>query len=276
MIMKKIISVVLIVMLALSLCACGGEKNKTVYETENLKIDGICVDDSYADKNGRPLKMVYLFYTVNAGDTNIEIDSKNTEITIDENNTYVSDHLNSAVARKYISNYYYSSYIEDVYVGETKKIMTAFEIPEGDLELGKTITFFDSQIKDMKDIRMNTDDIQHFSSAEQLAEAMDPEGYAAEMLARENANEATTNAVKKIINGYYWEFYVNNTYYELEFSAPNNFEIRTALGKNSGTYSIKNGYIFCTYPSNQYTVEIPYKLVNGDIDLDTVSAFSVK
>lgn len=273
--MKKIINFVLIVLLSLSLCACGGG-NKAVYETDNLKIDGICVDDSYTDKDGTPLKMVYLFYTVTANDENMDVDSKYTEITIGENNTYKSDHFaNSAAAGKYVSSYYYGSYIKEVYVGTSKKVLATFKIPEADLASGKTITLSDTQVEDMKSIRMSTDDIQHFTSPEQLAEAIDPEGYAAEMHSREDADETTASAVKQQINGYYWQFYVNNTYYELEFSSPNKFEVRTKFGKNSGTYSIKNGYIFCTYPNTQYTVEIPYEFVNGELDLDTIAGFSV-
>ena len=80
-----------------------------------------------------------------------------------------------------------------------------------------------------------------------------------------------------MLNGYYWQFYVNNVYYELEFSAENNFELRTGIGTtSSGTYSVKKGYIFCTYPDTGYTVEIPYTITDGEIDLDVTSGFDVQ
>ncbi len=83
--------------------------------------------------------------------------------------------------------------------------------------------------------------------------------------------------MKELINGYYWQFYVNSTAYELEFWAENNFEVRTSLGtSNSGTYSVRNGYLFCTYPDTGYTIEIPYEFADGDISLDLTDAFDVR
>ena len=78
------------------------------------------------------------------------------------------------------------------------------------------------------------------------------------------------------MNGYYWSFYVNSTSYEIEFAAPNSFTVRTSLGTSkSGTYSIRNGFVFCTYPDTGYTVEIPYTLVDGNLELDVVEGFDV-
>ena len=292
--MKKTIALLLAFALMLSLCACGGSSTTDqadtsgsssantpaaptkVSETDYMKIHGICVDDSYVDDDSPVLKMVYLFYTLTANESNLKIDSKYTDMIINGTNTYESDNFaDSASACKYTSSYYYSSYIEDVYLGSSIKVIATFKVPEGDLVPGKAITFSDTQIPGIDAILMSTDDIQHFSSAEKIAEAMDPAGYAAEMKARETAPTSTATAVKNAINGYYWSFYVNSTSYEVEFWAPNNFEVRTAFGSNQGTYSVKNGYIFCTYPSNGYTIEIPYTLSNGQIDLDIVDAFDV-
>lgn len=275
--MKKFIAMLLAMVMCVSMAACGGASTPSaVYETETLKIDGLCVDDSYQDEDGTPLKLLYMFYTVNAKDTNCEVDSQFTNMTIGEANEYSSEHFSSiAKATEYTSSYYSSSTIKDLYVGESQKIVTVFKVPEGDLVEGKAITFNDDQVPDMEKIRMTTDDIQHFSSPEAIAEAMDPDGYAAEMHARENADEATANTVRSYLNGYQWTFYVNFTTYELEFWEPNNFQLRTSLGTSSdGTYTVKNGYIFCTYP-NGNTVEIPYTLENGDINLDTIAGFSV-
>lgn len=292
--MKKVIALLIALAMVFALCACGNNPTTNqaddsdfttantpaaptnVSETRYMKIHGICVDDSYVDDDSPVLKMVYLFYTLTANESNLEIDSKYTDMIINGINTYKSDNFSSsAAACKYTSSYYYSSYIENVYLGSSIKVIATFKIPEGDLAPGKTITFSDYQIPGIDAILMSTDDIQHFSSAEKIAEAMDPAGYATEMKARETAPSSTTTAVQNAINGYYWSFYVNSTAYEVEFWAPNNFEVRTAFGSNQGTYSVKNGYIFCTYPSNGYTVEIPYTLSNGQIDLDIVDAFDV-
>ena len=268
------------------LCACSGNSNKddlkdtmstSVSKTESIQIDGICVDDSYEDKDGKPLKMLYLFYTLNANENNLEIDSKNTQMIIDDTNIYTSEIFPStAIACKYASNYYYSGYIEDVYLDTSIKVIATFMVPEGDLVAGKTIKFKDTQIPEIESVNMSTDDIQRFATPQEMAKAIDPEGYASEILARDDADEDVQNTVMQSLNGYYWSFYVNNTAYEIEFGTPNIFELRTGLGTASqGTYTIKNGYVVCTYDETGYSVEIPYELKNGEIDLDFVEAFDI-
>ncbi len=287
--MKKLLSILAAVTLLVSLAACGNNAG-TPSSTEDspndvqtigndyITINGICVDDSYQDDDGSPLKLVYLFYTLNAGSENLQIDSNYTQLTIDGTNTYESEYYPDDASACFLAqNYYYSSYIEDLYTGTSIQVAATFKIPEADLEAGKTITLEDSQIPDTTGIELSTDDIQHFSSGEEIAQAMDPEGYAAEMELRTDADEATATQVKGMLNGYYWQFYVNNVYYELEFSAENNFELRTGIGTtSSGTYSVKKGYIFCTYPDTGYTVEIPYTITDGEIDLDVTSGFDVQ
>ena len=289
--MKKLVALFLILTLSLSCFACGNstsdkeestkkekeenaKEEKTVMKNDYIDIAGICVNDSYQDEDGSPLKMVYLFYTLNANDSNLEIDSTYTKLTIGGKNTYESAHYPGTC--KYASNYYYSSYIEDVYTGTSLKVVATFKIPEGDLAAGKSITLSDSQIPNLEDIRFATDDIQHFNSDEDIVKTFDPEAYDAEMQKREEADAATQQQVKNMINGYYWSFYVNSTAYQFEFIADNNFEIRTAFGTNTGTYTVRKGYIFCTYPSNGYVVEVPYTIENGEIKMDFVSAFDVK
>ena len=255
--MKRLLTLLLCAGMALSLCACGGSAPETSAAPERgdealtsgvVSIDGICVDDSYVEEEGSPLKMVYLLYTVTAADSNLETDSKYTELTINDSNTYESEHYGPEQC-KYMSSYYYSSYIEDVYVGTSLKVAATFKIPEGDLAPGRTITLSDSQIPDMEALRLSTDDIQRFADQEEMAQAMDPEGYAAEMNRRAEADADTQEQVKSLINGYYWSCYLNSITYELEFWAKDNFEVRTSLGTSStGTYSVRNGYIFCTYP----------------------------
>lgn len=240
-----------------------------------ITVNAICVDDSYVDKDGSPLKLVYLFYTIHADSANLKIDSKYTQMRIGEN-TYESDNFaDVAAACKYTINYYYGSYIRDVYVGDSMNVIATFYIPEGDLEPGKTVTLADSQIPGVERLVLSTDEFMHYGNSEDIAMAMDPEGYERSMYAREEADSATAQKVKSQLNGYYWSFYVNSTSYKLEFWNPNNFSVTTAFGSNSGTYSVRNGFIFCTYPDTGYTVEIPYTLEDGDLDLDTIAGFDV-
>ena len=51
---------------------------------EYVTIDGICVDDSYRDDEDSPIRMVYLFYTVTAGEENLKVDSIYTDLTIND------------------------------------------------------------------------------------------------------------------------------------------------------------------------------------------------
>ena len=281
---RKLVALLLCAGLSLSLCACGGGSAPEASEPpeeESLSsgvvtIDGICVDDSYVEEEGSPLKMVYLLYTVTPADSNLEVDSKYTKLTINGSNTYESEHYGPAQC-KYMPSYYYSSYIEDVYVGTALKVAATFKIPEGDLAAGRTITLSDSQLPDMEGLSLSTDLVRRFADQEEMAQAMDPEGYAAEMDRRAEADADTAEEVKSLVNGYYWSFYINSITYELEFWAEDNFEVRTSLGTSgTGTYSVRNGYIFCTYPDTGYTVEVPYEIVDGEIDLDTIAAFDVR
>lgn len=240
-----------------------------------ITVNGICVDDSYVDDDGSSLKLVYLFYTIRAEGSNLEIDSKYTTMHIGEN-TYESDNFaDVAAACKYTANYYYGSYIRDVYVGESMNVVATFYIPQGDLEPGKTVTLEDHQIPGVENLVLSTDEFMHFTSSDEIAVIMDPEGYEMSMYAREEADAATAKLVKNQLNGYYWSFFVNNTSYKLEFRAPNTFSVTTALGTSTGTYSVRNGFVFCTYPDTGYTVEIPYTLVDGKLDLDTIGGFDV-
>ena len=240
-----------------------------------MTINGICVDDSYQDKDGKPLKLLYLFYTITADDTNLEIDSKYTNMYIG-NNSYSSDHYaDVASACKYTRNYYYGSYIKDVYVGESMNVVATFYIPEGELTESKTVTLEDHQIPGIHAVSFDTSDVVYYADGEEIAMAMDPEGYEVSMYEREEADAATTKQVQKLLNGKYWSFYVNNLAYKLSFTSPNKFTVTTAYSNSSGTYSVRNGYIFCTYPNNGYTVEIPYEIVDGKMDLDTIAGFDV-
>lgn len=270
---KTILALVVALIMCFSLTACGGGGGDTM-SSKYMTVDAVCVADNYADEEGEGLELVYLFYTVSTDDSNLSVTSASTDLTVDGTNTYSSERVIGAA--DYASSYYFSDYYEDVNTGTELKVVETFKIPAADLEAGKTITLENSNIPEIGDISISTDVIQHFDSEEAVAEAVDPDGYAAEVELRADADADTAAQVKDLVNGYYWTFYVNYTTYEMEFWAPNNFEVRTSLGvTNSGTYTVQNGYLFCTYPSNDYTVMVPYELVDGDVELDCVAAFDV-
>lgn len=273
--MKKLLCVVMAAVLIFSLCACGESAPAETLSTDYMDITGIYVDNSYDDGENGKLGLLYIFYTVHTDAENLKVDSKSAKITVGDVNTYESNPIPGAC--KYAKNYYYSSYLEDVYAGDELKVVETFKVAKGDLEPGKSITFDKYQVPDTEKLIFSTDDIVLCENAEEIAKNVDPEGYQMEVTAREEADDATKKKVKNAINGYYFSFYVNPTSYKLEFISPNKFEL-TALGNtNSGTYTVRNNYIFLKYHSNGYTVELPYSFNStGEIELDVVAAFDAR
>lgn len=288
--MKKLIAMLLVLVFAMSLCACGAktEGNKeggkdnaetaesAVMSNENVTVEGIYVDSSYTDDDDSSIKMVYVFLNVKATDTNLDIDSSYTKLTINDANTYESTFYKGAC--DFAPSYYYSSFIEDVYVGNEAKLALTFKVPEGDLTGGKAIKLEDTSIP-FEDISFTTDEIVFCDSPENVGEQADPAGYAEAADKYLPADAETEAMVKEQINGYYWEFYVSAgtmvQRQEIEFFAPNEFEVRSSFGANGGTYEITKGYIRVTYSTNNETYNIPYEFVDGEISLDCNAAFSI-
>ena len=244
-----------------------------VTETEVVSIDGLYVDDSYVDEESSQLKRVYLFYTLSSDDANMEIDSKYTELTINDGNTYESGLYPGAC--DWMSSYYYSSFIEDVYMGDELKVAAIFEVPEADLAADRSITLSDNQIPTIEDIRLSTNDIIRCSSAEEIAQMIDPEGYENEQYLRAEADAETTERVRSAINNRYWVFYTNNFSYRTEFSAPNNFTTYTGGAAASGVYTVANGYVILTNDSNGFVTHVPYTWNGGEIELDLPAGYSI-
>lgn len=283
--MKRFLALILALTMALSLAACGGgssddsddgkggSSSKSTMSTETVTVDAVCVDDSYRDDDESPLRMVYVFMTLTPADENMKTSSNSLSMTIGESNTYSSEHYPSA--NKYADSYYYSSYLEDIYVGTEFKLVSTLLVPEGDLTAGKDVTLSSSSIADVEGICFTTDDIQHFNGDEEVTKAIDPDGYAAAMAAREPADEETAAFVKNYITQYTFNLYMNSISYALSFR-DNSFILKTSFGTNGGAYVIQKGYIVCTYDSNGYSVEIPYTIEGDKVDLDTTSAFDVR
>ena len=163
----------------------------------------------------------------------------------------------------------------DLYIGDSIKVVATFEIPQGELAEGRKIALSDSNIPEIENITLSSDDIIVCENVEEIAKAVDNEGYETVAFKMLEADADTVAKVQNEVNGYYWDFFVNSTSYRMEFFSPNYFEL-TALGMtNSGTYTVTNGYILATYESNGYTVEIPYEFGEDGIELDITKAFDV-
>ncbi|MCM1509073.1 MAG: Ig-like domain-containing protein [Ruminococcus flavefaciens] len=248
---------------------------KEVTKTNYTNIEGIYVDKSYKDKDNSSKKLVYLFYSVTSPDNNIKSGTRYNKITVDGINTYESK---EAVIGKnsYMGNYHHSDYYKDINVGETVKFFDTYQIPESELKAGKVLTFGNSNIPETEKLVMLTDNIVFCKNAMEIAKKADPKGYKEETNKRKAASAEMIAKVKKEIDGYEWSFYVNSISYKLGFSSPNKFAVTTRLGSNGGSYSIKNGYVFCKYDSNGTVVEIPYEFKDGKFDFGIIEAFDVK
>lgn len=316
--MKRLIYTVVLLMLLLTLSSCGSSKpaseepsgsgnavlnsveptepaeaeTQTVLKSDYMSIEGIAVDDSYSDPDGKPLNLVFLFYKLSSPDVNLTIDSCGTKLTINGTNTYSSEFLPIAKeATKLMPNYVYTSYLTDVYVGETVSVAATFLIPRGDLTEGKIIQLADDQIPDSEKIRLNTDLIVHFASPKKIAYQFDEAGYEAESYLRDYSQSffgAVVDGVYEEISpaecltalcaisdgalASQWSCYVNNTTYSVSFYSigeddfdimewddNGRFLVQTSLGtENGGFFKVKQGYIFCRYESNGAVIEIPY------------------
>ena len=93
-------------------------------------------------------------------------------------------------------------------------------------------------------------------------------------LCQTEADSSTKNKIRKYVNGYYWDFYVNNLSYRIEFSK-NTYSLSCHGLETTGKYTICNGYIILTNDSTGAKSYLPYTLESNDIDLDVITGFDV-
>ena len=263
---KKIFIGLIAILMCFTLTACSSnnsEKNKKENNISNSKmsndiitIDGIYLNNEYTDDDS--LKQIVLFYTLKAGEENIDISSAQFKLKINKNEySAIND-----IETPNLTQYYYSNIIEKVYVGKSLKVAEVFKVPEGDLVSGKEITLSDFD-NYAKGIKMSTDDIKKMDNLTSISLDVDKE-YATKKQDEEKeklteADEATANKVKNDINGYYFDIpaYVGKVYtkYKLEFESPNKF-------------TVTKGYIVLHYDTGK-DVNTPYSYENGDITIDS-------
>ncbi len=247
---------------------------KEVTETAYITIDGMYVNEGYRDNNNEALRLVYLAYTVKTSDQNLSVSDKTIKLSVNDTNQYFAEHIPGA--NYAMNSYYYSSYIEDVFSGTELKVLGTFKIPANELNPGNVFTFSCNEIPETEKLRCLSDSLKTFASQEELAKTVDPEGFKEEQRKMEDADDALTDTVKSSINGYRWSFFVNSITYQLEFFAPNRFQLTTAIANNGGTYSVKKGYVIISYSNSDNSVKIPYSFKDdGSLDLHVTEAFDV-
>lgn len=287
--MKKAIGYALIcatsLALSLGLGGCGktatqGSGVPTAEEqprtqTDHIKIEGMYTNDGYTGGDNEKLKMLYVFYEVTATDENLSLGCNEVNhITIGKN-TYDADMYLSE--SHLLGSYYHSAYNEDIYSGDSLKMLLTFEVPEGDLEGGKEISLDVNKIPDCDKLELSTDDIVHCASAREVAQKADPDGYAAEMQKREDADAETVSAVSSQLNGYYYTFYVNNFSYRIEFYEPSSYSLSSLGHETTGTYSVKKGYVVLTNNDTGAVNECPYSFDEaGALKIELADGFDVK
>ena len=280
--MKKILIITLFAFL-FTITGCtektvSGENTQNenlVLESNYITIDGIYVDESYEDED---MGLVYLFYTINANDSNIELSSTSMSMRINDKNDYTSN-TNYDLIPKY-TNYYYSSFIKDIYVDQTYKVCSTIEVAKGDLEGSKTITLSNSNISDIDKIKFTTDNIKHMDNIADISKDLDSEVFEVKYTKEQNAladvDEDREEYIHNNINGYYYTINVNIgtqiSQIELEFSEPNNFTLTSNFGlSNYGTYEVKNSIIILNYHTG-LSKNVSYELdENGDVILTNAS-----
>lgn len=245
-------------------------------ETDYMKVDGIFMDESYVDEENDSMKLVYFCYTVSTNAENLQIDAKDSNLTIDGVNTYTSTHVPNACT--YMGSYYYEDFLEDVYVGDSLKVVETFKIPNGDLTPGKTLTFSSSQIPDSDKISLLTDNIVPCSDSKTVAMAADPEGYADIEYKMTDATGDSLTSVKNELVSNYYDFSLPDldNWYHLEFFDDNSYSLETTIGgqsiETSGTYSIKNGFVVLVNTIGSVS-NIPYSWDGSKFDLDVFYGF---
>ena len=241
---------------ALLLGGCSGGQG-AVTETDVITVDGMYIDESFVDEENAELRRVYLFYTLHPEEENLQVSSAyTTELTINDTNTYMSEIY--PYACDWMGSYYYSSTVEDVTLGSELKVATVFEIPEADLEEGRSITLSNSDIPSIEEIKLSTDDIVRCESAEAIAQEADPDGYAAEQQRREPADAATTERVNNAVANYEFYEYYGSLSWRTQFMPPDRFVTYANGTEVTGSYVVTNGYFKLTNDSNGAVVWIPY------------------
>lgn len=264
------------------LTACSGgsgsgsaqvaQEDKGVTETKQVKLEGLYVDDSYKSETGEDYRLVYVPLEVTANKKALNVSTSGMTMTIGDHEYEVKfiEDANSFM-RSY--RYLYSEIdTEEIPTASSQKMLFTFEVHKDDLKKGKEVTFASSDIDDMEKLKVDSGTIKHAESHNAVAKAADPDGYAAEENARQDADAETVEKVRAALNGTY--SYYPSQGLRIEFFAPNSYTMTFGGQSGSGTYEVKNGYI--TLDAGAGIVAFPWSWEeDGSIDVDMFNGVSL-
>lgn len=239
-------------------------QEQDVTKTDQVKLEGLYVDDSYKSETDADYRLVYVPLEVTANKKVLDVSASGMTMTIGDHE-YETKYVEGA--NSFMRSYYYLSEneIKEVPTAASQKMLFTFEVHKDDLKKGKEVTFASSDIDDMEKLKTDSGVIKHAESQDALAKAADPDGYAAEENARQDADAETTEKVRAALNGYY--FYYPSQQLRIEFFAPNSYTMTFCGKSGSGTYEVKNGYI--TLDAGAGITAYPWSWEeDGSIDLD--------
>ena len=216
---------------------------------------------------------VVLCYTLSSTGKNYDFVGNKTNLTFVGGNSYDASHNGKECL--YFGNYYDGSvYLKTVYYGDQFHVVDLIRVPKGELQAGRQIALSNPYVEDMAKTELTTDQLIHCKDMESIAKLVDPDGYAKQVYALKEADSSTKNKIRKYVNGYYWDFYVNNLSYRIEFSK-NTYSLSCHGLETTGKYTICNGYVILTNDSTGAKNYLPYTLESNDIDLDITAGFDV-
>lgn len=276
--MKKIVlTMVMAITLMFVFSSCG---DKVTLESDCVKIDGIYVDDSFVDQEGKAGKLLYLFYTVtpneeeNISSKSVSIVAGETKLSCDNYKETKNGHPGYDVGR-YTPSYHYSDYIETVAAGDSLKVMSTYKISDKVLNDAESYKLDSSDIDGAKDILFTNEEIKHMDGIEKIAEDICPDDYKKESEKRKKASASEEAKVSRHLVDYYWEFVTYGSTNRIEFSSGNKYTLKSALGTTEGSFVIEKGYIKVTNGIGVVT-EIPYYFENNDLYLELNDAYDPK
>lgn len=255
-----------VVILAAVLLLTLSGRNTLCTATQTLNVDGVYVDTAFESSDGK--MPIYIFLAVKATEDDISLYSKNVTLTFDDGSSYDSEFFSALNAHQ--EKYYYSDYVKHLYGGETGYLVLTVRVPMSRLDAAKSFTIEAQQVPDIEKLRIGTKDIVRLEGDEAICSQADPEGYAHNMTLREPAGEERAKAVEENLTGRYWIVSIANDTgtCRVSFEENRTFGV-TLLGvTNSGTYDIREGYLYCSYDGHTYPLQIPYTLDEyGKVDL---------
>lgn len=251
----------------------SGSAFEPIAVSDQLQIDGIFINEAYADKNQPSMTELVVCYTLTSTGKNYNVVGNEITLTFTGGNQYQSSHIQNECL--YLGSYYYgSNYVKTVYYGEKFHMVDTIRIPKGELASGREFTLSNSHVSDMNLATLSTDQIISCRNMEAIAKIVDPDGYAQRKHALTEADSSTKNKARKYMNGYYWDFYVNRMSYRIDF-AKSTYTLRCMGIKTTGKYTICNGYIILTNDSTGYKNYLPYTFMSNDINLDITTGFDL-